>query len=364
MDKSNCWYTSNFNFLPDSLTNQMKALAKFSDMKRDYTIEQRDMILSRIFSNDSRAEFTPHHFCLPNFNLIGFDKTGSTFLYNYLKLHPLLATPHSKEGHFWMISMEIDDPKYRELAVLLYLYHFSEASRQININPDMFTVDASVSVAPVTHRPLKQGEKDACVVPLIISKTMPKMKLLAQTRQPVERLWSDFLYFCRPSKAGNLDTTPYAMASLFHNYTIRALQEFKACTESGHTQFHCTALAGSYPGPQAACKRVRIGISMYYVHLVKWFHLFPREQLHVTRLEDLVSDPSGTMDEVWTFLGVPPQENFQRIGETIKGHKWKNDFVEFQMLPETRKLLGDFFHPYNVRLAELLGDERYLWNES
>ena len=31
------------------------------------------------------------------------------------------------------------------------------------------------------------------------------------------------------------------------------------------------------------------------------------------------------------------------------------------MLPETRKLLEDFYTPYNMELAELLGDDSFLW---
>ena len=31
------------------------------------------------------------------------------------------------------------------------------------------------------------------------------------------------------------------------------------------------------------------------------------------------------------------------------------------MLPETRRLLDDFYRPFNVKLAELLGDTSFLW---
>lgn len=32
------------------------------------------------------------------------------------------------------------------------------------------------------------------------------------------------------------------------------------------------------------------------------------------------------------------------------------------MLPETHQLLLNFYQPYNEELAELLGDQSYLWN--
>ena len=33
------------------------------------------------------------------------------------------------------------------------------------------------------------------------------------------------------------------------------------------------------------------------------------------------------------------------------------------MLEETKLILDEFFKPYNEKLAELLGDNKYLWNE-
>ena len=32
------------------------------------------------------------------------------------------------------------------------------------------------------------------------------------------------------------------------------------------------------------------------------------------------------------------------------------------MMPETRKLLTDFYAPYNKQLVKLIGDERFLWS--
>ncbi len=33
-----------------------------------------------------------------------------------------------------------------------------------------------------------------------------------------------------------------------------------------------------------------------------------------------------------------------------------------RMLPETLKILSDFYQPFNEQLADLLGDERWLWH--
>ena len=33
------------------------------------------------------------------------------------------------------------------------------------------------------------------------------------------------------------------------------------------------------------------------------------------------------------------------------------------MLPETKKILHEFFQPFIKRLAALLGDQKFLWND-
>ena len=33
------------------------------------------------------------------------------------------------------------------------------------------------------------------------------------------------------------------------------------------------------------------------------------------------------------------------------------------MLPETERMLRDFFRPFVARLADLLGDQRFLWKD-
>ena len=35
--------------------------------------------------------------------------------------------------------------------------------------------------------------------------------------------------------------------------------------------------------------------------------------------------------------------------------------MKYQMKPETKKLLEDFYKPYNKLLASLIDDERFLW---
>ena len=50
----------------------------------------------------------------------------------------------------------------------------------------------------------------------------------------------------------------------------------------------------------------------YMEHLSSWLAQFPRDQLHVEVLEELVEDPSG-IDRVFSFLGLDPPSDSARL---------------------------------------------------
>ena len=72
------------------------------------------------------------------------------------------------------------------------------------------------------------------------------------------------------------------------------------------------------------------------------------------------------IQEVWQFLGVPlPSEaeiklTHKNANTWISSSKYKDSF---HMDSKTRQILTEFFKPYNLRLARLLNDTRFLWKE-
>ena len=66
------------------------------------------------------------------------------------------------------------------------------------------------------------------------------------------------------------------------------------------------------------------------------------------------------MDAVFGFLGV--RNLTEPEWGTVMSMPVKNVGKDkSEMLPETRKLLSQFYAPYNAMLAKLLNDDRYLW---
>jgi len=72
------------------------------------------------------------------------------------------------------------------------------------------------------------------------------------------------------------------------------------------------------------------------------------------------------IQEVWQFLGVSlPSEaeiklTHKNANTWISSSKYKDSF---HMDSKTRQMLTEFFKPYNLRLARLLNDTRFLWKE-
>jgi N-acetylgalactosamine 4-sulfate 6-O-sulfotransferase len=120
----------------------------------------------------------------------------------------------------------------------------------------------------------------------------------------------------------------------------------------------------------------------YSEFVATWLAFFPRNQLLVLRQEDLISDPVESYANATTFLGLPPLPvsailvrsrdgdggagEGERNGTSFAGAvKMKNagnyDRGRKTMLPKTRSLLNDFYRPFNRRLAEMLGDERFAY---
>ena len=114
-----------------------------------------------------------------------------------------------------------------------------------------------------------------------------------------------------------------------------------------------------------ACKGPRIGISLYYYHIIRWFNVLPRERVIFLRTEDFLSDPSSAMNEVYRFLDISTIDSeislsAKNVNTWIKSTEYKKQFV---MPEETRKMLTEFFDPYNKLLSRLLNEDKFMWRD-
>ena len=117
-----------------------------------------------------------------------------------------------------------------------------------------------------------------------------------------------------------------------------------------------------------ACgRRRRFPISLYYIHLHKWLQFYPKENFLFLRTEDMSQQPSTTMNHITDFLEIDPVSKDQ--AQEWLCHKanvqtaFTSDPEKYKMKPETKKMLKEFYRPFNEKLVELIGSERFLWTD-
>ena len=300
--------------------------------------------------------------CLPKIFFIGFPRSGSTQLFEMLIQHPEIVPGITKEPHWWARSSFNVTFPHNIISILEYLLYFSTASLHIERNPLLLTIDASQSTIWDTR-----SLTDMCSMPTIISRLIPSAKYIVIMREPGERLYSDFAYLLHKKYIrhetywdGILNDLP----SMFHKTVLLEIDEFNSCLETYPLEVCTDYASGGVAYKDNVTRltgRVRLGISMYFVHITKWLRVIPREQFIFLRTQDLAKCPYSILQRVWRFLGLEEQSPFDLI-DVLFRHANRNSYSK--MLPETRTLLVDFFQPFNQKLARILNDRRYLWNDA
>ena len=316
-------------------------------------------------------------FCLPQVYLIGFPKCGTTSLYSYLTSNASISIPWIKEGQFWCgfahVGNNPESDNYLQLDVLHYLYLYKGIVHKLAASSNARLVDASATTSYDFAEFGLDKKWDTCFIPTLLSRALPSSKILVIMREPVSRLWSHYWYYCSEHWARSQDgqilvpaEVARAPAELFHKYSLSVVKKYLRCSEL-NSEFNCLTFSRG-----KACEEPRLSVSLYYMHIAKWLSIFPREQFHFLRTEDLKRDLYSEMKGVWKFLdtSIPSEKDFalairhRRIDDNannwIKSEKYRDTF---QMWPRTNQLLQSFFHPYNERLARLLNDEIFLWQD-
>ena len=363
-----CWYMT--------LSFSRKTKRMFTHKGGSLTDAEAAYIMSEMFYPDSRSggKVTKSLFCIPKVFFIGFPRSGSTQLYRMLTRHPQLIGGANKEPHWWTRFTFTAKFPHNILAIIRYLIHYQEASGHVAEHRDSLLIDGSQSTVWDTR-----GTNNLCILPSLISRMVPSAKYIVLMRDPVSRLYSDFTYLCTAYlKAHRIEPSPEcAMQSpdTFHTAAENEVREFQKCLETypldvcthyaldrNSTASVASEAVGEGVRCGKGCGRARLGISLYYVHLVKWLRTIPREKFLFIRTDDLERDPYATLKRVWQFLGVPSQPSVE-LQDILYNHTNSNLLSLTRMKPQTRHMLQNFFETHNKRLAELLQDDRFLWQD-
>ena len=212
--------------------------------------------------------------------------------------------------------------------------------------------------------------------PQIIREMQPDAKFIITMSDPVKRTYSDYHFLGDdlkpvhqgpPGKGRHADyvennAPSKKSAREFHERTVSQISDMKACIEAKSEQngwFRASQICAHDRHKFGIGGWGRMSISMYIVFIEKWLEHFKREQFLFLRLEDYDDSPSDYMKKVFNFLELDDPDDWNSILTKKVANKHHVDREE--MLPETEKLLRDFFKPYNELLVKLLGDNAYLW---
>ncbi|NET33508.1 MAG: sulfotransferase [Cyanothece sp. SIO1E1] len=201
---------------------------------------------------------------LPNFLIIGVEKSGTTSIYNYLKQHPQIYMSPVKETNFLEKNWEEIDAEIRAKINLERV----RSGRKERID----TFDKYCQLFEAATDEIALGEVSPNYLfhyqssSERILKYVPHAKLIAMLRNPVERAYSDYLMHVRDV----IGTT----RSLSEQLQYRSNSSF-------------TLRKGLYSEP-----------------LEYFFAKFNRDQIKIYLYEDFCQDPIGIMQDMYRFIGV------------------------------------------------------------
>ncbi|XP_028916304.1 carbohydrate sulfotransferase 15 [Ornithorhynchus anatinus] len=310
--------------------------------------------------------------CLPSFYIIGQPKCGTTDLYDRLKLHPDVKFSAIKEPHWWTRKrfgiVRLRDGLRDRYPVEDYLDLFDFATHQIQHGLEgdstkghgkmnrIVIGEASASTMwdnnawNFFYDNGSAGEPPFLVQDFIHA-FQPDAKLIVMLRDPVERLYSDYLYFASSNKS----------AEDFHEKVAESLQLFGNCL------LEYALRACVYNNTLNNAMPVRLQVGLYAVYLLDWLAIYEKEQILVLRLEDHAANVRQTMHKVFQFLNLGPLDQKQEALVTrspASNTRRPEDRSLGPMWPVTREILLAFYQPFNAKLAQVLGSAAFLWKMS
>jgi hypothetical protein len=260
---------------------------------------------------------------LPDFLIIGAQKAGTTSLHAWINEHPLVAGSTRKEVDYFSYGYYRGEDWYRK-----HFPTWREREECVAANGRPFLAgEASPSYL---HHPL---------APARVARVLPGAKLLVTLRDPIDRAYSSYTMW----RGWNLEPVgSFMTACAIEDVALdggRARAEMRRLGLDNAINFRLdmTRHLG----------RMYLMGSRYAEQLDRWFAHFPREQIYVTSLDDLSSDPYATLAQVYEFLGLPEYSPPDLAPQFRQSYD--------PVAPEDRARLREYFRPHNERLYELLG---------
>jgi hypothetical protein len=248
---------------------------------------------------------------LPDFVIIGAQRSGTTFLYRrLLSQHPNVEPAATKEVRYF--------DRWKKYSRGERWYHAQFPSPTWKEGRRSITGEASPNYLFHPHAARRMAEM------------IPEVRLIVLLRNPVDRAYSGYHLQVRKG---------FESLPTFED----AIREEEARLRGERKKMLKDERYDSYDHRRFSY----LARGIYVDQLIEWSRFFSRKKILILKSEDLFEHPIESLKFIWSFLDLPDWEP-----ESLKPRK-KRKYPP--MNPVTRQQLHTYFKPHNERLYEYLG---------
>jgi hypothetical protein len=251
---------------------------------------------------------------MPEFLIIGAQRSGTTSMYTYLEQHPAVVPAVLCKGvHYFDVNYTRGDAWYES--------HFPSRAYKawVSKRAGQQALTGEGSPYYLFHP----------AVPSRVAATIPNVRLIAMLRDPISRAYSHYQH----EVARGFETLPFEDALKVEEERLAGEDE-RLCADPGYYSF--SHQHHSY-----------VSRGIYVDQLRRWMALFPQEQILVLDSNDFFVRPERAYREVLAFLSL--SDSSLKVYPTLNAHHYE------PMSPEARRFLESAFDEPNRALTALLG---------
>jgi hypothetical protein len=253
---------------------------------------------------------------LPDFIIIGAQKSGTSSLYYYLSQHPHLRPSYKKEVHFFDGGLDPNVDNFNK-GQAWYRSHFPLKWNTSN-NQKVFEASPLYIFNPLA--------------PQRISELIPEVKLIAILRNPMERAISHYFHEIKRGRE-SLPVMEALQAEEERLIPVIDKQDYKNDIFIHH----------SYKSR-----------GLYHEQIKRYLDYFPMSNILVINSETLFTQPDDTLRRIFQFVGIDTAFTVKDLKpRNVGSNKTKID-------PGVHEYLEDYFLFHNQKLYELIG-KNYGW---
>ena len=241
-----------------------------------------------------------HRFKGPDFIIIGAARSGTTSLFKYLSLHPRIKLPSLKELHYFYFRNE------ENKTIDWYLNQFPQLEKG--------QITGEATPYYIFH-PL---------VPQIIKKTFPDVKIIALLRDPIDRAVSHYFHCNKLGIGVNIKEMDIHEAFKY-DITHNPIEEEKLINNPNYYsvshQHNSFVLRGDYKK-----------------QLKRWENHFNKKNIKVIKSEDFYNNSFNSLNQICDFLGI------EHFDVSIKSNLIVHNKIEYNPLTfEEKQYLREYF---------------------